>query len=136
MPTISKSKYQKIFELENQGFNITQIAKKLHASRNTVKGYLRGKPYKNSNAVYPVQQQPQVAQIIEVREVSGPTAVAVESAQPFQRQVDAPFKLPRETDDPYFPFSELTVGGETGIRDTKISTNSTETELGTTACST
>jgi hypothetical protein len=116
MPTISESKRHKIYELKNQGFNISQIAKKIHASRNTVKRYLRGKPYKNPNDAYPVQQQPQVAQIVETREVSGPTAVAVESykpnPQPIQQR-ETPFRLTKELDeeDVHRSTREYTIGG-------------------------
>ena len=109
MPTISESKLHKIFELKNQGYNIAQISRKLHASRNTVKGYLRGKLYKNPNVAYPVQQQPQVAKIVEA-EVIGPTAIA--APQPFQQR-ETPFRLPRELDeeDVYLSTREYTIGG-------------------------
>jgi len=109
MPTISESKLHKIFELKNQGYNIAQISRKLHASRNTVKGYLRGKLYKNPNVAYPVQQQPQVAKIVET-EVIGPTAIA--TPQPFQQR-ETPFRLPRKLDeeDVYLSTREYTIGG-------------------------
>ena len=118
MPTITKSKLQKIFKFKNQGYNIAQIAKKLHASRNTVKAYLDGKPYKNPNVAYPVQQQPQVAQIVEVTESKCPTAVAVESyesiPQSYQQQVDTSFRLTSElqNEEVHIPYSKLRVGGQ------------------------